>query len=227
MKIRALLAGDIRFQFKYGFYLLYLLFTVIYVSLLHLLPGAWKEPAAVLMIFSDPAAMGLYFMGAIVLFEKSERVLSSLAVSPIKPTEYVAAKLLSIALIAVLVALGIGLGGGVLSAPFSFVTGVFLGSCLFSSVGIILAANIASLNQFIVATIPAELVMNLPALVYLFGWRPAWLLVHPGVCMIELLENGALSLPAAGILTFWALLAAWLAVRVMEKSLRQLGGVRL
>lgn len=227
MKIRALLAGDIRFQFKYGFYLLYLLFTVIYVSLLHLLPGVWKEPAAVLMIFSDPAAMGLYFMGAIVLFEKSERVLSSLAVSPIKPTEYVAAKLLSIALIAVLVALGIGLGGGVLSAPFLFVTGVFLGSCLFSSVGIILAANIASLNQFIVATIPAELVMNLPALVYLFGWRPAWLLVHPGVCMIELLENGALSLPAAGILTFWALLAAWLAVRVMEKSLRQLGGVRL
>jgi fluoroquinolone transport system permease protein len=51
------------------------------------------------MIFSDPAAMGLYFMGAIVLFEKSERVLSAIAVSPVKPREYVLSKLCSIGIV--------------------------------------------------------------------------------------------------------------------------------
>ncbi|MFR1297115.1 MAG: hypothetical protein ACLSBH_17740 [Coprobacillus cateniformis] len=48
-----------------------------------ILPETWQETVASLMIYSDPAAMGLFFMGAIVLFEKSQRVLNSLAVSPI------------------------------------------------------------------------------------------------------------------------------------------------
>jgi len=74
MRLKALLIGDIRFQFKYGFYFLYLIFTILYVGMLYALPAAWRERAAVLMIFTDPAAMGLYFMGAIVLFEKGERV---------------------------------------------------------------------------------------------------------------------------------------------------------
>ena len=68
MRIRSLIIGDVRFQFKYGFYLLYLFFSVLYISLVYIFPVSWRERAAILMIFSDPAAMGLYFMGAIVLF---------------------------------------------------------------------------------------------------------------------------------------------------------------
>lgn len=227
MRTRALLLGDIRFQFKYGFYFLYLIFTVLYISLLYALPSAWHEQAAILMIFSDPAAMGLYFMGAIVLFEKSERVLNSIAISPVKPLEYVAAKLLSIAFISTVVGVLIGVCGGVVENPFTFLIGVFLGSCLFSAVGLIVAANIATLNQFIVATIPAELVINLPAIAYLFGWKPNWLIFHPGVCIIELCKNGTNALPAAIILAFWTVLTALFASRVVAKSFQSLGGVKL
>jgi fluoroquinolone transport system permease protein len=227
MRTKALLAGDIRFQFKYGFYFLYLIFTVIYIGLLYALPVSWKEPAAVLMIFSDPAAMGLYFMGAIVLFEKGEGVLNSIAVSPVKPMEYVLSKLLSIALISTAVGLLIGFGGGVIANPLFFVPGVFLGSCLFSSIGLMVAANIASLNQFIVATIPAEIIVNLPAIAWLSGWKPGLLILHPGVCIIELCQNGEIALPALFILTFWTVLAALLSCRLTAKSLRSLGGVKL
>ncbi|MEA4847348.1 MAG: ABC transporter permease [Clostridiaceae bacterium] len=227
MRIKALLLGDIRFQFKYGFYFIYLIFATIYISLLYALPVAWRERAAILMIFTDPAAMGLYFMGAIILFEKSERVLNSIAISPVKPMEYVVSKLFSIALISTAVGLLIGFGGGVISNPFFFVLGVFLGSCLFSSVGLMVAANIASLNQFVVATIPAELVINLPAIAWLFGWKQGWLMLHPGVCIIELCQNGGSAFPAAVILVFWTTLSAILALHVIEKSLRSLGGAKL
>jgi len=227
MRARALLRGDIRFQYKYGFYFLYLVFTLIYIGTLYVLPLEWRERAAVLMIFSDPAAMGLYFMGAIVLFEKSERALNSIAISPVKPTEYVLSKLISIAMISTAVALIIGLGGKVKFNPLYFFVGVFLGSCLFSAVGLMIAANIGSLNQFIVATIPAEILINLPAIAWLFGWRPTLMLLHPGAAIIELCQNGQYALPAGFILFAWTAASALAARHIMTKSLRSLGGVKL
>jgi fluoroquinolone transport system permease protein len=43
-----------------------------------------------------------------------------------------------------------------------------------------LASRAATLNGFILATIPAEILINLPAVGYLFGWRKPWLIAHPG-----------------------------------------------
>ena len=43
MNIWPLLRGDIRFQYKYGFYFLYLFFTLLYVSLLMAFPETWRE----------------------------------------------------------------------------------------------------------------------------------------------------------------------------------------
>lgn len=227
MRVKALLLGDIRFQFKYGFYVLYLIFSMIYISLILVLPFAWREKAAILMIFSDPAAMGLYFMGAIVLFEKSERVLNSIAISPVKIHEYVISKLLSISFISTLVGAMIGIFGGIVSNPIFFLIGIFLGSCLFSAIGLILAANILSLNQFIIATIPAELLINIPAIAYLFNWKPGFLIFHPGVCIIELCENGINSLLALIILAIWTVLATMIACHFVAKSFKSLGGVKL
>ena len=227
MRTKALLIGDIRFQFKYGFYFLYLIFTILYISLLYALPAVWRQQATVLMIFTDPAAMGLYFMGAIVLFEKGERVLNSLAVSPVRPMEYIVSKLLSIALISTVAGLVIGFGGGVIANLFYFIPGVFLGSCLFSAVGLMVAANIGTLNQFVVATIPAEILINVPAIAWLFGWKPGIMLLHPGVCIIELFQNGPYALPALFILALWTVLSVLFCRRVVAKSLRSLGGVKL
>ncbi|MFA9380797.1 MAG: ABC transporter permease [Acetanaerobacterium sp.] len=227
MKLRALLIGDIRFQYKYGFYFLYLVFSVLYIALLYALPQDWLSKAGVLMIFTDPAAMGLFFMGAIVLLEKGERVLDSIAVAPIRPHEYMLSKLLSLAVISVVVALAVALAGGIRLHPFYFVAGVLLGSCLFSCVGLIIASHSTTLNAFLLLSIPAEIVINLPAIAYLFGYRPAWLILHPGVCMIELCENGALALPCVFILALWTTLCGVLARRSVIKLLREVGGVKL
>jgi len=223
----SLLRGDIRFQFKFGFYFVYLVFSVLYLSLLSVFPPAWRGKAAVLMIFSDPAAMGLYFMGAILLFEKSQRVIDSIAVSPVRPMEYALSKLVSLALISTAVGFLIGIAGGVAASPLPFFAGVFLGSCLFSAVGLIIALHIGTLNQFIVATIPAEILINLPAVAYLFGYRKPFLILHPGVCIIELCENGDMAVPASLILFVWTAALALLSGRSAGKSFRSLGGIKL
>ena len=71
MRLRSLILWDIRFQARYGFYFLYAVLTAIYVAVLSAVPEGGREKATAILIFSDPASMGLFFMGAIVLLEKS------------------------------------------------------------------------------------------------------------------------------------------------------------
>lgn len=227
MRIGSLLFGDIRFQYKYGFYFLYLVFSILYISLIFALPETWREKAAILMIFSDPAAMGLFFMGAIVLFEKSERVLDSIAISPARPYEYIISKLFSIGMISVIVGLTIGFFSKALTMSLHFIAGIFLCSCLFSAIGLIIAARSISLNGFILSTIPAQLMINIPGIAWLFGWRPGWLILHPGVSMMELSENGKNSLMAFMVLAFWTLLAVLIANHTIKGLFKTIGGVKL
>lgn len=227
MRLWALLRGDVRVQFKYGFYFLYAAFSLLYIGLLAAFPQEWRQKAAVLMIFTDPAALGLFFMGAIVLFEKSERVLDSLAVAPIKISDYVLSKLLSIGIISTVVAVAIGLFGGVIQSLLLFIPGVFLCSCLFSSLGLMVASRADTLNGFILSAIPLQLFINLPAIAYVFGWQPAWLLLHPGVSAVEILLNGRFAIFALIMLLCWTVLSLLFACRVVKKSFEALGGVKL
>jgi fluoroquinolone transport system permease protein len=110
---------------------------------------------------------------------------------------------------------------------FYFIAGVFLCSCLFSAVGLIIAAKSISLNGFILSTIPAQLLINIPAVAYLFGWKPRWLLLHPGVCLLELCKNGPYAGPALVILLFWTLLAGAMANREVGVMFKSLGGIKL
>lgn len=227
MKLWHLLRGDMRFQYKYGFYFLYTFLTIFYVGLLSVFPEGWREKAAILMIFSDPAAMGIYFMGAIVLFEKSERVLDSIAVSPVRTYEYMLSKLFSIGVISVIVGSAIALFSNVISITVGFIFGIFLCSCMFSAVGLVIATRTVSLNGFIIATLPVQLIIIIPAAGWLFGWRPGWMLVHPGVSMMVLCESGRHIMLPFAILVFWTALAAMLADRAVRDMLKEIGGVKL
>lgn len=227
MRITALLRGDARFQFKYGIHFLYLVFTMLYIGVLFALPEGWREQAALVMIFTDPAAMGLFFMGGIILFEKSERVMDSLAVSPVKAWEYVISKLVSIGATSTVVGLAIGLSAGIVRNPPAFILGVFLCSCLFSSVALILAKQIHSLNQFMIMTVPAELFIVLPALLWLFWFPNNWLLLHPGVSMMVLCLGQGQVLTAGIILLIWTLFFAVLACRSTKRMIQSVGGVHL
>ncbi|MDP4125181.1 MAG: ABC transporter permease [Bacillota bacterium] len=224
MRKMSLFIGDIRFQFKYGFYFIYLVFTLIYIALIYTFPPYWRHTAGILMIFSDPAEIGLYFMGAIVLFEKSEKVLNSLAVSPVSPTEYVLSKLCSLAVISTIVASVIGFGAGIVRNAAVFLLSVFFCSCLFSAVGLIISSKISTLNGFIIATILPQLIINIPAFFWLFGYRKNWLLFHPGVGMMELCADGLYAPMSLLVLILWTVFFTVLAISSTRKMFRKVGG---
>jgi fluoroquinolone transport system permease protein len=79
----------------------------------------------------------------------------------------------------------------------------------------------------VVLTIPAEVLINLPAIAWLFGWKPGAMILHPGACIVELISGGSLAALALPLLLLWTALFTVLACRAMDKSMRSLGGVRL
>lgn len=183
MRVKNLFLLDMRFLAKYGFYFLYAVLTVIYIAVLFAIPEDWREKAAAILIFSDPASMGLFFMGAVVLLEKSQKVPCALAVSPVRATEYVITKAGSLAVISLIVAAVIASAAEAPRLPV-VLFGTFLSSVLFSLLGIVIATKTASLNQFLLWTVPVEAVCFVPAVLHLFETTPAWCGYYPiNVCM--------------------------------------------
>jgi len=227
MRTKKLITGDIHFQIKYGFYFVYTVFTIFYICLLFAFPASIRGKAGSIMIFSDPAAMGLLFMGAIVLLEKSQNVLNSIAVSPVKASEYIISKVVSLGLIGSLVGVAIGVVAGVKNIPAVFF-GTFLGSVIFSLLGLIIATKINSINQFMVATIPFELLVTLPSIIYLFGYRKPFMLLHPGCIVIIMISGEGEFHPGLILILFiWIAFIYWITHKSVKKMFQCVGGVKL
>ncbi len=226
MRFIKLLLGDIRFQFKYGFYFMYVVFCVAYIWILLFFPAAWRQKAACMMIYSDPAALGLFFMGAIILLEKSERVLNALAVSPLTIMEYILSKVISLAAISTLVSLVLAIVAGSDNIPVILLS-VVITSGIFTLLGLIIAAKINSLNQYLIATVPLEIICFVPPLIYLF--YPADILRwHPLNSSMRLI-NGSTNHTACDmmILILIFLILFLIAHRTTQKMWKTIGGVKL
>ncbi len=227
MRLRNLILGDIQFQYKYGFYFVYIILTILYICLLNLIPEEWSRNTAGIMIFSDPAAMGLFFMGAIILLEKSQRVIESVAVTPVKVSEYIISKVLSLGLISTVTGIIIAASAGS-DNLYTVVLGTFFGSVLFSLLGLLAASKISSLNQFLLLTVPIELVSFLPAIIYLMGYQKSILLLHPGCIIIRfLLGNNSYLLPLIILLFIWIGILYLITYYSIKKMFTEVGGVKL
>lgn len=194
MRVRALMLWDLCFQAKYGFYFLYAILTLIYTIALSVIPQLWQEKVATILIYSDPASMGLFFMGAIVLLEKSQRVPNALAISPVHPAEYVIAEVTSLSAISLVVAGIISIMANV-DQLYLVLLGTLISSTIFTLIGIMIATKIASLNQFILWTMPVEIVCFLPAVLHLFHMTPTWFTYYPFIACIKMISGQMPSFP--------------------------------
>ena len=226
MRLRNLLIWDMRFQLRYGFYLLYTFLTLFYIVVLTAMPSSLRGYAAAVLIFSDPSAMGLFFMGAIVLLEKNQRVTSFMAVTPLKAEEYVLSKVLSLNAIALVVAMILTLSvGGRKIVPV--LIGTFMAGTLFTLCGVIVATKITSLNQFILATVPVEIVGFVPAILHLCGITPRSWGIYPANACMDLVAGREASI--IGLVLCALIIAALFraSVSCVQKMWQEQGGVKI
>ncbi|PBG38585.1 ABC transporter permease, partial [Clostridioides difficile] len=160
----------------------------IYICIINVFPTFMREKIAIIMIYSDPAAMGLFFMGAIVLLEKSQRVLNSLAVSPVKVSEYILSKVISLGVISSIVAMFIAITLNLDNIIISTI-GTFFSSIIFSLLGLIIASKASSLNQFIVLSIPIEIICFIPPILNVLLDTKSYANLYPFNICISLISG--------------------------------------
>ena len=221
--------GDMFFQWKYGFYMLYLLMIIIYYVIFSFLTGNVKDTIVSICVYSDPAAMGMFFMGALILLEKSQRITNSIAISPVTVEEYILGKIVSVGIISEIVGVILMLQGHT-ENYFWCAIGIFAGSVIFSLCGIIVGAKIESLNQYIIGTLPFEIIGFVPVILYRIGfmWNNKLMIIHPGCSVMRLIEGDTeMAVGAVASIVIWIILLFWIADISVRKMFRKSGGVKL
>lgn len=222
--------NDIRYQLRYGFYLIYAVLTVLYALVLNLIEDtAVRSTAAGLILLSDPAVLGFFFIGGIWLLERDEDLHSYAGITPQRTAEYVAGKVVSLGLISTLSAVAIcaaALPGA--SLPF-LALAVLLSSAVFTLVGLALATFAKSVNGYMLFSVAPAVILIAPAVLAILGFAHPLAELVPGTMALRLIL-GALGRGHAGLwpqllgLALWALLFFALACLRVQRSTHPKGG---
>jgi len=174
---------DATLQVRFLFPQIYAVVTIIYILLFRFTD--LRNATALFLpafLFSEPGMLGFFFVAVHVFFERSQRTITAVAVTPLRPGEYISALALASAAIAtasgvaiyVVVAGVAGLGGsdGVLALVL-LALALFLTATLHGMLGLGLAAYYTDFTHFLIGSLIMLVPLTMP-LVTLFGWLPHW-----------------------------------------------------
>lgn len=163
MRLLSALKSDILFQFKQGFYIIYVVITLVYMIALSWIPINQLKIVVPLVIFTDPSVIGLFFVGGIIMLEKNQGIIFAIVVTPLSVLEYIISKVLS--LIVVSLFAGVIIAALTYKGPINwllFAISLILTSTFFTLCGLIIGAKCHTVNQYIVKTIPIMIFFTLP-----------------------------------------------------------------
>lgn len=171
---------DMRLQWRNGFYLAAAVAAMPVALIGFRLAAAdigWLMPAIIVMHL---VAGSFYFTAALALLEQDEGTRAAQVVSPLRPAEYLGAKVATLGALALAEHLLIVAGlAGFRFNPLWLALGVGLASALFVLVGFAVAARYDSLNALLLPSILVAGALALPAAASAMGWRSWLLLLHP------------------------------------------------
>lgn len=231
MRLFAALKSDFKFQFKQGFYFVYAALTAMYLLILHFIPeGIIKSYAVPITIYSDPAVVGFFFIGSIIMLEKQQGIIDCLAVTPLHPKEYLMSKVISLTIVGAISSIIIASSaGGNINWIISFLS-ILLNSAFYTLFGFIVAGGAKSINSYFMRAIPLMLFMIFPCF-SLIGFRFSWMFkIFPSVAGLELLLGSFIGIDIltatidALILCFWIAVFFSAALKTYDKQILAGGG---
>lgn len=167
-KLLTLLKWQFRILHKNNLINISILVTILYALMFFLirdLPN--MDRFLTLLIYNDPAIIGLFFVGLSIIMEKNEEVLPALFVTPINHHHYLISKVLALSLLGWACAAGMTiaiLGFDINWLHFS--VGIFSTCAIFSLAGIFVVTYTTEFLGFMLRSIPVMLLLSLPLLNY-------------------------------------------------------------
>jgi fluoroquinolone transport system permease protein len=214
-----------------------ILSVVLYFLSTQAIPDMNKPELHTMLLFFDPATIGLMFVGALVLFEKSENILQALVVTPMKVDDYILSKILTLTILSTISA-SVFMALLALFAEVEFnilylASGVILASIMLILLGFILVSRINSINEYLLSMAVAFLGLAFPPMLNISGlyenvifyvWpTQASLTLFKGVFSTSGLELWEIAY-GLGYQIFWIGLLYFLAKKAFHKHIVLKGG---
>jgi fluoroquinolone transport system permease protein len=174
--------SNIKNMLRWEFTLLYR-YKIIHISLLSILLYFLSTQAVQslqdqtlvhsVLLFFDPAVIGIVFVGALVLFEKSENVLQALVITPMKTNDYLLSKVISLTILSIISAsvfmtLMVIFNKSEINV-FYLTIGIILTSVMLILLGFILVSRVQNINGYMLGMLIGFLGLTFPPLLDLFG----------------------------------------------------------
>lgn len=161
------ITADIKFQMKHGFYAVYVVLSIMYIVILNFIPMSAKSVVLPILVYTDPAALGMFFIGGMVLLEKEQGVLSLLYITPLKVHEYIISKVLTLGIISTLAAVGISLVVNIQTNYILLILGTLLSAIFYTLIGFLMASKSKTVNDYILKIVPVAMLVILPCLTFI------------------------------------------------------------
>ena len=216
MRAAVCLKNDYRLQFRHGFYYVYALLSALYIIILRSLPEDLSDFLLPLIVFTDPAVVGFFFIGGIIFLEKEENTLESLFVTPINLWDYLISKAISLTTLAVVTSFIITIAvKGASFQPLLLFIGVVLTSIIFTFLGLVTASRFNTINKYFILSVIFILPLFLPLLDFFDIYKSSLFLLFPTMASLVLISGGVGGEVSVGMVVYgvcslalWSFLAA-------------------
>jgi len=214
-----------------------ILSVILYFLSTQAIPDMDNPKFHTMLLFFDPATIGLLFVGALVLFEKSENILQALVITPMKVDDYLLSKIITLTILSIISAsIFMGLLAIFANVEFNIIylsLGVILASIMLILLGFILVSRVNSINEYLLWIAVSFLGLTFPPMLHISGlyenvifylWPThASLTLFKGVFFASGLELWEISY-GIGYQVFWVGLLYFLAKKAFHKHIVLKGG---
>ena len=136
---------------KYNIITVAVVIALLYVFLLRIFPSIRIDLVVIPLIFSDPSMYGFIFIGAIILFEKSDNTLPALVVTPMRQWEFLWAKAVALLIPALIAGFAIAIAAWGFDFKFlPLLIAISLSSVLFTFIGFFGVSKVKTFNQYMI-----------------------------------------------------------------------------
>ena len=180
------------------------------------IPESLQTGALPLLLFGALSGTAYGFVGGMILFERGERTLDALTVTPLRRGEYISSKLITLSGLGVLegfliVLLGYGL-------DFSWVLmglGLFSGAVMYVIAGFIISLRYDSVTNFLLTGMWFIVPMSIPAARLVGLWESPIFYLWPSYPPILLIQGAFSGLAASDILYSLAMTACTISLGIL------------
>ncbi len=227
------LRWDIQLQFRNGFYYASAFVAVLFVIVMKQFPEFDFRPWWPALILENLVINSFYFISGLVLLEKGEGTLEAQIVTPLRKTEYLVSKVVSLGILSLFETLVlVVLISGFRFNWFWLILGILLLMAIYALYGFFVVARYDSINEFLLPSVLWTFGFSFPLLYYfdiLTGW---WMFLHPVQAPMMILQAAFETIPAwqlvYGILysALWIIITLYASLHAFDRYIVRKEGVQ-